>query len=113
MKNILPIIFSISCFYVSSDSIAASGCLGNVTKLWVEADDKLYFDITPTGSCTCNYVEGGGKGFIVSASQLNKDEQYTALLAAFMADKEVMSWYDWDSPDGTKRCKSYNISLSK
>ncbi|WP_445357508.1 hypothetical protein ACJJIC_17415 [Microbulbifer sp. ANSA002] len=119
MRNIVKAGSAISLLFSSSITGAATstaaGCTGTVSKVWVETNDYLYYEIEPSSStsCTCNFNIGNAKGFIVPSSQPNKDEQYTALLAAFMADKKVMVWYDWDGVDGSNRCKGYNISLSK
>ncbi|GAB2504036.1 hypothetical protein [Microbulbifer agarilyticus] len=112
-KILLEAGFVTFLMFSSSVAVAAAGCIGSVAKLWVEADDNLYFNIKPSNTCACNHIQGDVRGFKVPTGQPNKGEQYTALLAAFMADKEVMAWYDWDGADGTNRCKSYNISLSK
>jgi hypothetical protein len=93
--------------------LAGAGCVGDITKLHVESDDNLFFDIKPTGDCVCNFATNGSAGFFVPASQLNKDEQYAALLSAFMAREKVMSWFDWSTQDGSQRCISHSVSFSR
>ncbi|WP_445357510.1 hypothetical protein ACJJIC_17430 [Microbulbifer sp. ANSA002] len=117
MENIVKAGTVFSLLFCSSiagaNNSTAAGCTGSVSKLWVEADDSLYFDIEPSTTCNCNHSVGNSKGFKATADLPNKDEQYAALLAAFMADKKVQTWYDWRSTDGSNRCISYNIALSK
>lgn len=96
-----------------SISFAGASCVGEVSRLWVEKDDVLNFNIQPTNVCDCNFNVNGSKGFKVPANQLNREEQYSALLAAFMANKKVESWFDWDGADGINRCNSWSISFSK
>ena len=91
----------------------SQGCVGSVSRLWVEANDDLYFNIQPTSNCNCNFNADTEKGFIAPADQANKDEQYAALLSAFVADIPVMSWFDWRSSDGSLRCRSWSITLAK
>lgn len=113
MKYTLRSTLLFSMFLLPGLTIAGAGCVGTVTKLWVEADDSLYFNLKPLNGCGCNSDESGSKLFVAPASQLNREEQYSALLAAFMAEKEVMAWFDWQSSDGSKRCRSWNVSFSK
>ncbi|KDM91706.1 hypothetical protein [Photobacterium galatheae] len=109
IKNSIALLLLFSSGHI----FAAAGCIGQVSKVWVEQDDALYFNIKPSNECVCNFSEGIAKGFSVPADQVNKEEQYSALLAAFMADIDVMSWFDWRVEDGSQRCISWNISLSK
>ncbi len=94
-------------------AIATDACYGKISLLWVDTDKTVNFDIEPTKQCPCNFVEGSSKGFFIPRNQENREEQYSALLAAFMADKVISSWHDWTSNEGTTRCTSHNIALGK
>ncbi|WP_143696949.1 hypothetical protein [Vibrio coralliilyticus] len=97
---------------LAAGPVAASGqCYGKISRLWVDTDQTVYFNIEPTGQCVCNYAVDSSKGFSIPRSQENRNEQYSALLAAFMASKVVNSQHDWTTNEGSQRCLSHSIVL--
>ncbi len=106
--------FIVGLLSIAPSVFAANGCVGTVAKVWMESSDVLYFNLTPKtpGSCGCNRdeVPAGDKGFEVAANKANKEDQYSALLAAAFSGKPVGIWYDWQSSQGEVRCVSHSVA---
>ena len=114
MAKVWKLFYTFVLFLLIGNNVyAGAGCVGQITKLYMESNDELFFDIQPTSECNCNSAINGNAQFFVPEGQLNRGEQYAALLAAFMARGQVMSWFDWTSPDGSTRCISHSISFSR
>lgn len=97
-------------FMFSHYVFAGSACPGKVSRLYVEHNDDLYFSIQAQGQCVCNFTHGYGKGFLIPKTQDNKEEAYSALLAAYMADRGVTIWFDWTSATvNESRCRAWNV----
>ncbi|MFT4926969.1 MAG: hypothetical protein ACI8WB_003069 [Phenylobacterium sp.] len=111
MKNVVKMSVLSLLLTVSNAVLADAECIGEVSKLWTSADDTLYFNIVQSNACVCNFVDNNAKGFSVPANQSNTEEQYSALLAAYMAKTAVNVSFDWAVADGSQRCMSYHIVL--
>ena len=96
---------------VSNAALAESECIGTVTKLWIAADSTLYFNITPSNACICNFVDNNAKGLFVNANQANREAQYSALLAAYISKTPVNASFDWSVADGSQRCNGHYIAF--
>lgn len=103
-------------FVVLGSSLASANqlCVGYVSKVYVESDGSLYYNVRDENSCTCNFADGFGMGFMAPVAQKNTEAQYAMLMAAFLAKKKVTVWHDWTAAVvNQQRCLSHNIALSE